>query len=68
MQVEEGSDRKAVGAGLTYRPLAQTTLDTLAWFKAQPADRQAKLRAGIDPAREQEVLKAWKSNPTKPGA
>jgi len=62
------SNAKAVGAGLTYRPLAQTTLDTLAWFKAQPADRQAKLRAGIDPAREQEVLKAWKSNPTKPGA
>jgi 2'-hydroxyisoflavone reductase len=50
---------KAVAAGLTYRPLAQTALDTLAWFKTLPAERQAKLRAGIDPAREREVLEAW---------
>jgi 2'-hydroxyisoflavone reductase len=58
---------KAVAAGLTYRPLARTALDTLAWFKTLPAERQAKLRAGIDPAREREVLAAWKSS-RAPGA
>jgi 2'-hydroxyisoflavone reductase len=58
---------KAVTAGLTYRPLARTALDTLAWFTTLPAERQAKLRAGIDPAREREVLAAWKSR-RAPGA
>jgi 2'-hydroxyisoflavone reductase len=53
------SNKKAVAAGLTFRPLAQTALDTLAWFKAQPAERQAKLAAGIKPEREREVLAAW---------
>jgi 2'-hydroxyisoflavone reductase len=52
---------KAVAAGLTFRPLAMTAADTLAWFKEQPAERQAKLKAGLTPAREQEVLSKWKS-------
>jgi hypothetical protein len=51
---------KAVAAGLTFRPLAQTALDTLAWFQSLPADRQAQLRAGLKPDREQQVLEAWK--------
>ena len=55
------SNKKATGAGLTFRPLAQTALDTLAWFKSLPADRQATLRAGIKPDREREVLAAWKA-------
>jgi 2'-hydroxyisoflavone reductase len=53
------SNRKAIGAGLTFRPLALTALDTLAWFKAQPPERQAKLAAGIRPERERDVLAAW---------
>jgi 2'-hydroxyisoflavone reductase len=53
------SNKKAIAAGLTFRPLAQTALDTLAWFKAQPAERQAKLASGIKPEREREVLAAW---------
>ena len=40
------SNKKAIAAGLTFRPLAQTALDTLAWFKAQTPERQAKLAAG----------------------
>src|SRR5208283_1640603 len=35
--------RKALAAGLIYRPLAVTAADTLAWFQTQPPDRQAKL-------------------------
>jgi 2'-hydroxyisoflavone reductase len=52
---------KALAAGLTFRPLPTTASDTLAWFKQQPADRQAKLRAGLTAAREAEVLSKWKS-------
>ena len=35
--------------------------DTLAWFKTQPADRQAKLRAGLAPDREAALLAKWKA-------
>ncbi|HXM74503.1 MAG TPA: NAD-dependent epimerase/dehydratase family protein [Chthoniobacterales bacterium] len=50
---------RAFGKGLTFRPLAETARDTLAWFKSQPQDRQSKLRAGLTPEREAEALAAW---------
>ena len=50
---------KAVRHGLTFRSLSDTTRATLDWFRKQPADRQAKMRAGIKPEREAEVLAAW---------
>jgi 2'-hydroxyisoflavone reductase len=52
---------RAVAAGLTFRPLATTAADTLAWFRAQPAERQAAIKSGIKPEREAEVLAAWKT-------
>jgi 2'-hydroxyisoflavone reductase len=52
---------RALKAGLTYRPLPVTAADTLAWFKTLPAERQAKLRSGLTPEREAELLAAWKS-------
>jgi 2'-hydroxyisoflavone reductase len=51
---------RALAKGLTFRPLAETARDTLVWFKSQPQDRQSKLRAGLAPEREAEVLAAWK--------
>src|SRR6058998_3289962 len=51
---------RALSKGLTFRPLAETARDTLAWFKSHPQDRQAHLRAGLTPERETEVLAAWK--------
>ena len=51
---------KALSKGLTFRPLDVTARDTLAWFKSQSPERQAKMRAGLTPEREAEVLKAWK--------
>jgi 2'-hydroxyisoflavone reductase len=33
----------------------------LTWFRQQPAERQAKLKAGLTPEREQQVLAKWKS-------
>jgi 2'-hydroxyisoflavone reductase len=53
------SNQRAVAKGLTFRSIPETTLATLDWFRKQPAERQAKLRAGIKPEREAEVLKAW---------
>jgi 2'-hydroxyisoflavone reductase len=50
---------RALSKGLTFRSIPDTTRATLDWFHAQPADRQAKLRAGITPEREKEVLAAW---------
>ncbi|MGE3616651.1 MAG: epimerase, partial [Gemmatimonadales bacterium] len=49
----------AVAAGLTFRPLALTAADTLAWHRTRPAARQENLRAGMKPEREAEVLKAY---------
>lgn len=51
---------RALSKGLTFRPLAETARDTLTWFRSLPQDRQSKLRAGLTPEREAEVLSAWK--------
>ena len=50
---------RALNKGLAFRPLPDTARDTLAWFKTQPPDRQSKLRAGLTPEREKEVIAAW---------
>jgi 2'-hydroxyisoflavone reductase len=50
--------RRAIAKGLTFRPLPDTVRATLAWWKKEPAERQAKLRAGISTEREAEVLAA----------
>jgi 2'-hydroxyisoflavone reductase len=51
---------RALSKRLTFRPLEITARDTLAWFKSLPQDRQSKMRAGLTPERESEVLAAWK--------
>ncbi|HEV7578003.1 MAG TPA: NAD-dependent epimerase/dehydratase family protein [Caldimonas sp.] len=53
---------RALRAGLTFRPLATTAAETLAWFRDQPAARQAKPRTGLTPEREAEVLAQWKAS------
>jgi 2'-hydroxyisoflavone reductase len=47
---------KAFAAGLTFRPLAETVRDTLAWDATRPADVERK--AGIKPEREAHYLQA----------
>ncbi len=51
----------AFKAGLTFRPFADTARDTLTWFKSLPAERQAKLGAGLTAAQEANILAAWRS-------
>jgi 2'-hydroxyisoflavone reductase len=48
---------KAISAGLTFRPLADTVRDTLAWDATRPAD--VARRGGLKPEREKELLQAW---------
>jgi 2'-hydroxyisoflavone reductase len=49
----------AMAKGLTYRPLAETVRDLMAWHQTRPAERQQTLRAGLKPEKEAEVLAAW---------
>jgi 2'-hydroxyisoflavone reductase len=59
---------KAVAAGLTFRPLAETARDTLTYFHQQTPERQAQLKAGLPPEKEQQVLAEWRAKqPGKPG-
>jgi 2'-hydroxyisoflavone reductase len=53
------SAKPAMKTGLRCRPLQETVRDTLAWFQALPADRQAKLHAGLDSQKEAATLRDW---------
>jgi 2'-hydroxyisoflavone reductase len=57
---------RARKAGLKFRPIDDTVKVTLDWFKSQPEERRAKLRAGLSPEREAKVLAAWKERAPKP--
>ncbi|MGE0554706.1 MAG: NAD-dependent epimerase/dehydratase family protein [Gemmatimonadales bacterium] len=65
----------SIAAGLTHRPLAETTADTLAWWNGLDAERRAAMRSGLrlppelgpQPASleaqrevEKKLLEAWK--------
>jgi 2'-hydroxyisoflavone reductase len=50
---------KAYAAGLTFRPLAVTVEETLGWYHTRPPEQQERLRAGIAPEKEAQVLAAW---------
>ncbi|HWA62027.1 MAG TPA: NAD-dependent epimerase/dehydratase family protein [Caulobacteraceae bacterium] len=52
---------RALGAGLTFRPIPTTAADTLAWWRQLPPERQAKPRNGLSPDREAAVLAKWKA-------
>ena len=60
------ANRRAVEKGLTFRPLAVTAADTLAWHKTRPeAEQKATAEgtiSGIPAAKEAEVLAAWKAS------
>jgi len=58
------SVKPALATGLRSRPLEETVRDTLAWFQTLPAERQAKLRAGLDPAKEAQTLRDWHADAT----
>jgi 2'-hydroxyisoflavone reductase len=49
---------KAMGAGLTFRPLLETIIDTFEW--SQTRDQDYSMQAGISREKELELLNAWK--------
>ncbi len=48
---------RAIGAGLTFRPVAETVRDTLAWDQTRQPD--VPLRAGLSAEREAALLADW---------
>jgi 2'-hydroxyisoflavone reductase len=60
------NNTRAIRAGLSFRPIADTAKATLEWFRTLPEDRRKKMRAGLSPEREAKVLAAWKARATKP--
>jgi len=55
-------NKKAVKAGLTFRPIGETAKDTLAWLETLPPEERTKARtSGIKPDKEAKVLALWKA-------
>ncbi len=50
---------RAIEAGLTFRPLADTVVATMDYWNSLPADRREKPRAGCPPELEEKTLAAW---------
>ncbi len=59
----EVSCRRALDAGLTCRPLADTIEDTLSWVQEEQPGPPYK--AGMDPKRELELLRTWSEAATR---
>jgi len=55
-------NRRAVQAGLRFRPIEQTVADTLAWYQGQLKEAQGRTRLAFTPEQEAEVLKRWLSS------
>lgn len=51
--------RKAIAAGLRFRPLTETIQDVLDWDATRPANNA--LHAGLTLEREQQLLSKWHS-------
>ena len=63
-------NRKAVAAGLTFRPLLTTARDTIQWREsdAVPEALKKQPRYVITPEQERALLEAWKARTGKPPA
>ena len=54
-------NERAIAAGLSFRPLATTLRDTLAWWPSVPEPRRAKPHFTISPEMEATALADWKA-------
>jgi 2'-hydroxyisoflavone reductase len=54
---------RALAAGLTFRPLADTAAASVEWLRQQPeaAQEAIRRRAGLSAEKEQAVLAAWRA-------
>jgi 2'-hydroxyisoflavone reductase len=56
---------RALATGLRLRPLAETVRDTLSWAEQDGATRETfsgQTPAGLEPAKEQELLERWRAH------
>ena len=54
---------RAINAGLEFRPLGKTIMDTLKWHDTRPHDYE--LKVGLKPGKEEELLKKWRDSTQK---
>jgi 2'-hydroxyisoflavone reductase len=59
------SIRRALDAGLAFRPLADTARDTVAWFEAQPAELRTRIGGTLTAEREAAALQALQLQPAR---
>ena len=52
---------RAKAAGLSFRPIARTAMDTLEWYYSLTPEEQSRPPMAITPEHEVEVLAAWKA-------
>lgn len=62
------SVKKAVVAGLSFRPLTETARDTVLWFKSLGEERHKKMGASLAPGLERELFTAWPAREVAPPA
>ena len=55
--MRDANCQQAFADGLTFRPLAATVLDTLAWKVASPTAET--MRSGLQPEQEKDLLQKW---------
>ncbi len=60
------ANERALSAGLRFRSPARTAAATLAWWQALPDERRSKLRAGLAPDRESELLAEFRAASASP--
>ena len=53
------SIQRALDAGLSFRPLADTANATMDYWNSLPEERRAKPKAGLSAEKEKKVLAAW---------
>lgn len=58
------SIQRALDAGLTFRPLADTAEATMAYWNSLPDERRANPKAGLPADKEKEVLTTWHAKET----
>ena len=54
-------NRRAIAAGMTFRPLAVIAKDTLDWHRTRTPEQQQTLRTGLTRQREAELLALCRS-------
>jgi 2'-hydroxyisoflavone reductase len=54
------SNRRALAAGLHFRPVEETVRDTLAWYRAQTKEADGRVKLAFSPEDEAKVLGAWR--------